>query len=187
MRNAIILTGIPGTGKTTIMKRLIGMMEDQHGSFSDEKIVQLIPSLYNEDTQTHILGVYDISSDDVFQGTDKLSLACQPQFEDFLNSIRGKNVVFEGDRLMNGKTIDSLMEHGYNVSVIHIEATNEELQRRYHERGSNQNPQFIQRCETKIERILTRFDLFGCIHTYQNMNEQDAEDIAKIMLTSLKQ
>ena len=37
MRNAIILTGIPGTGKTTIMKRLIGMMEDQHGSFSDEK------------------------------------------------------------------------------------------------------------------------------------------------------
>lgn len=177
MKNAVIIAGIPGTGKTTLMKNII----ESFGGiscFTKKKIVKLIPSMYNEDENLHILGLYD-DSDDVFQGTDRLSMACQPEFSDLLNSIEGSNVLFEGDRLLTHKTIDTLHEFNYNCNVITLETTPEELNRRYEDRGSEQNKKFIQGRQTKIDRIATRFDLLGNVESQIHMDENDTKRITE--------
>tara|TARA_Y100001973_G_scaffold106376_1_gene183900 strand:- start:889 stop:1452 length:564 start_codon:yes stop_codon:yes gene_type:complete len=185
-KQAIIIAGIPGTGKTTLMKNVIKKLE-QHGDFENQKLVKLIPSMFHKERNLHILGLYD-DSDDVFQGTDKLSMACQPEFDDFLNKIDGADVLFEGDRLLTGKTIDTLQKFNYNIRIVVLTTAAIERDRRYEERGSNQNKKFINSRQTKIDRLSTRFDLLGYIDEYENNTMRDSEDIAvmvyKFVLTN---
>lgn len=183
--NALIIAGVPGTGKTTLMKNIINEHLGTISAFQDELICKLLPSHYNPDYNLHILGKYD-DSESVFQGTDRYSMACQPEFPEFLNRIDGANLFFEGDRLFNGKTIDSLFAAGYDISIIVLTADSV-LEERYKQRGSDQNPQFLKSRKTKIDNLVTRFDLMGCIEFFPHIDESDTQNLTEYCYNKLNQ
>ena len=95
----VAMIGEPASGKTTLMERFIGSMGDGRKfkykklrgiDFSSSKII--------------VLGEYFTGT---FAGTDRLSMAVQPDVESFIRKAKRKypeyTIVFEGDRLGNGQ------------------------------------------------------------------------------------
>lgn len=100
--------------------------------------------------KTLLIGKYE--KEQVFAGTDRLSMAVQPDFESVLNA--GKyNLVFEGDRLFIEKNLISLCRN-YDTRVIMLEAHEEELKRRHIKRADGQSITFLKSRQTKIDNIM---------------------------------
>lgn len=156
MKKALLLTGVPGTGKTTIARKLIDD-EGGIGAFTNKEPVQLVNAHHKESTDFWIIGKYD--NDEVFAGTDKLSMAVSPKFQEFVSSKKPQRLFIEGDRLVSGSTIDFLESEGYNVELYVLNVPKDKLQERYEERGSNQNEQFINSKYTKVSNISNRMDM----------------------------
>lgn len=184
-RKAAIIAGIPGTGKTTLMKHFIkglsGPLEEVIFEGSE-----LLPSMFASNHRLYIPGKYD-SSDSVFQGTDKLSLAVQPHVEPFLDSIAGAPFVFEGDRIFTNATIDAILARYYDLKIFVLNVPEKELQRRYKERGSEQPEQFILGRNTKISRITSRLDLImnEMIESRQHLSPDDTQKISEELMAHL--
>ena len=81
-----------------------------------------------------IVGKYVVG--DVFSGTDKLSMAVQLDFEDFLEKYNKHNILFEGDRLFNIKTLKKAKEL-INTKVYIIESKHTDD--RHIQRNDNQS------------------------------------------------
>lgn len=108
MVKVIAMGGEPATGKTTLMFRLISMADD----WQVVKPQKLLDAMYSKKLNLYILGKY-ANDGNVFQGTDRLSMAVQPDAEKFFSELwyeegAKTNVIFEGDRLFNGKLLDKL-------------------------------------------------------------------------------
>ena len=99
----IALGGEPATGKTTLMFELIKKTDD----WQIVKPEKLLDAMYSDKLKTYILGKYE-KDGNTFQGTDRLSMAVQPDAVKFLKSAKDVNIIFEGDRLFNSKFIDSI-------------------------------------------------------------------------------
>ena len=154
---SVLLCGVPGTGKTTATKHMIEELGG-YDSFTQVEPVKLVRCMkHNTIENFYVMGVYD-DSGEVFQGTDRLSMAVQPAFEEFIRNEK-PTLFVEGDRLVGNKTIDFLLDMGYTVDVVALTAEAEELQRRYAERGSDQSEKFIRSKETKVSNIMSRLDL----------------------------
>jgi molybdopterin-guanine dinucleotide biosynthesis protein len=88
----IAIGGEPGSGKTTLMKRLVEHFKVQP-HYTE---VKLVPYLQNGNI--YVLGKYE--DDQVFAGTDRMSMAVQPEAIKFLATLPADSVVlYEGDRL----------------------------------------------------------------------------------------
>ena len=94
-----------------------------------------------------VIGVYDNST---FAGTDKLSMACQPDFLRLMKKLSDNDlVIFEGDRLFNQSLFDEV-----DCKIIILEANNDTLVNRHIDRRDNQTEKFIQSKFTKIRNIV---------------------------------
>ena len=133
----ILLTGRPGTGKTYVMKNLI----DDY-SCTNEAKVGLISFLESDDRRLAITGKY---VGEVFDGSDKLSMAAISSVPDFLAASNHDHVIFEGDRFTN-KTF--LLEA--NPFVINIEGDGS---KGIALRGSSQT-------EARLKAMKTRYNNF---------------------------
>lgn len=135
-----------------------------------------------------ILGVYD-DSVDVFQGTDKLSMAVQPSFTKWINDElpSSEHFIVEGDRIVGRKTIDLLMDKGYDIQVYVLQAQPDVLKYRYDERGSAQNEQFLRAKETKVDKIASRMDLVmgGILNIVDHLTPDDTNKIANDIVNFL--
>lgn len=174
---AILLAGIPGTGKTTIAKKFIEMTGG-FAAYESIEPVQLVNCIYNRDLDLTIVGKYD-NSDEVFQGTDRLSMAVSPNFQQWVSEKKPQKMFIEGDRLVGNKTIDFLMEQGYQIEVLIIEASETIRKERYAQRGSDQSEQFIKSKATKVNNISTRMDLLmeDMLAVVKNEKPEDIEQI----------
>ena len=104
---AIAIGGVPATGKTTLVKTILNVMKPK----SMFKYGLLRGYLAND---CSILGIY--KKDEVFAGTDKLSMAVQKDFEAYINKNR-THILFEGDRLFTKNNLLTLSEH-YQLKII---------------------------------------------------------------------
>ena len=81
MVKIIAIGGEPATGKTTLVKSILmrfkPLKKFKYG---------LVQGLYNERLKLYIIGVYDGS---IFSGTDKLSMAVQPDFIKLIGKLEG--------------------------------------------------------------------------------------------------
>lgn len=142
-----LIGGMPVTGKTTLMNKI------------REKLGPSVKKQHNllryEEYPNHIvLGIYD---DNTFAGTDKLSMAVQPDALELLE-LNDKKVLVEGDRLFNLNFIDSAMALGYEVDITVLRLPDfNEIFKRYKKRGQLQSPQFLKGRHTKIENISNTF------------------------------
>jgi hypothetical protein len=179
MRNIIGISGVPGTGKTTLMWKFI----DQYNWIETEP-VKLVPALYNAELDLYILGKYE--KGEVFAGTDRLSMACQPAVVEFISN-NTSNILFEGDRLTNFKFFDfllSLKETKVNFVVL---TTNKNLlKERYDFRGSNQSETFLKGRNTKIDNILANFEYMDYTEVFPNDKFEDQKTILEFIEGKLK-
>ena len=76
MNKVIAIGGEPATGKTTLMFELIKLADD----WEIVKPKKLLDAMYSKKQNLYILGKY-ANDGNVFQGTDRLSMAVQPDAE----------------------------------------------------------------------------------------------------------
>lgn len=143
MAKIIAVGGIPATGKTTLVRSILNNFKPltnfKYG---------LIQGVYNKVLKVYIIGVYDNST---FAGTDKLSMACQPQFLKFINKLHKDAIIlFEGDRLFNQSLFDK-----QQCDIFVLKASNDILIDRHIDRKDNQTERFIKAKKTKIDNIIS--------------------------------
>jgi hypothetical protein len=156
----IAIGGNPGSGKSTLMKRLIEYYTPEKKY--DE--VKLVPYLQNNNI--YILGKYD--EGEVFSGTDRMSMAVQPEAIKFLACLPKDSIVlYEGDRLFTASFLEDCADK-YDLKIFHLSTNPEVREERYKERGSNQNVTWLQGRESKINNILTNMSLLFFVESFPN-------------------
>lgn len=111
-----------------------------------------------------VIGKYALKS--TFTGTDRLSMAVQPDFIHFLASVKEQNrrepgkyrsALFEGDRLFNASLLSSAAALCDEVKIIIIETSAEEKTARHIRRKDTQTITFQKSKATKVQRIKEQF------------------------------
>lgn len=176
MKTLIAVIGAPGTGKTTLMKEWMSRWDWEYrrdGQLDHYVSGDLI-----------LLGVYP--EGETFGGTDKLSMSIAPQVVEFLDKNQDKVVVFEGDRLNSKKFFHTVIDKGWNLRIVALNVSDAERERRYEERGSEQDPTWLQGRISKVENVITEFGpqqtLFGeedgHVIQFEHSTPDDTEVIA---------
>lgn len=177
MVKVIAMGGEPATGKTTLMFKLISMADD----WEVVKPQKLLDAMYSKKLNLYILGKY-VNDGNVFQGTDRLSMAVQPDAEKFFMELdyAGKpvNVIFEGDRLFNAKLLEQLAT-GFqdNLKILILKVNNSTLDQRHIDRKDDQDEKFKTSRKTKISNIRSSLVLMDYIEVAVNENLDDQQKI----------
>ena len=174
MAKLIGIVGMPGTGKTTLMREWMSAREWQY-----DKPVKLLDSYISGDIR--LFGKYE--EGEVFAGTDKLSMAVQPAAINYLNNPSPVNI-FEGDRLTSTGFFNAAVDLGHEVYIIVLEVSDQVREQRYADRGSEQSEKFIRGRRTKIENIKDQFGgsvLTGEDPLYKVFTHETPKDTKKII------
>jgi len=186
MIKVIAMGGEPATGKTTLMFKLISMADD----WQVVKPEKLLDAMYSKKLNLYILGKY-ANDGNVFQGTDRLSMAVQPDAEKFFSSLQYEsntndhsvNVIFEGDRLFNGKLLDKLSEWFPNsFKVLVLTAKKSTKEQRHLDRNDDQDDKFKNSRATKISNIMSSLTLMDYIDVVPNENLVDQQKIMNTII-----
>jgi len=181
MVRVIAMGGEPATGKTTLMFKLISMADD----WQTVKPEKLLDAMYSKKLNLYILGKY-VNDGNVFQGTDRLSMAVQPDATAFFSNLayesnadgHSVNVIFEGDRLFNGKMLDRLSELFPNdFKILILTVKDSTLDQRHIDRKDDQDDKFKNSRKTKISNIMGSLTLMDYIETMVNENFDDQSKI----------
>lgn len=165
MKQVLAIGGRPGTGKSTLIKKLM----NQYTDWVRIKPFPLVDAEYSKEADLVIIGKYD--EGEVFGGTDKLSMATQPKALEYIATSHDIRVIFEGDRLFNGSFLRDLMEvDDIDLKVLLLKAKEKTLTERYKERGTEQSEQFLNSRQTKYDNMLMSFDLMDLIQERTNEN-----------------
>jgi len=160
----IAIGGIPATGKSTIVEQFF-----LNHSYWNEFKYKKLRGHYNKEMNLFILGVYGESK---FGGTDKLSMAVQPDFESYVVANHDKaNILFEGDRLFSLNNINFLEKY-YQLHVGIITSTH--TKDRHITRKDNQSEKFIKGRTTKINNIKSAYQSY---QTYENNTDNSVDTI----------
>lgn len=136
----IAIGGEPACGKTTLMRMLKSKYDTSPFKYGKVK------GEYDVLNNVFFIGVFDGST---FEGTDKLSMAVQPDFEDFLENYATGVVVFEGDRLFTPSLFEKFL-----CEIFILTTENDLLDVRHKRRKDNQSETFLKGRKTKITNIM---------------------------------
>jgi GTPase SAR1 family protein len=141
-RDLLYIIGVPGSGKTTLMRELVlgrrrrvEMQPFAHTVYEDG-LVQL-----GRDRGTH-------------GGTDALSMSVQPHVVAALETGVWPRVIAEGDRLANTAFFDAAFAAGYTVSVVLLDVPPEVAAERRAARHTNQDERWLRGRETKVAHLV---------------------------------
>lgn len=174
MVNVMAIGGEPCSGKTTLVFKLMEETDD----WIKVTPKKTLDALYSKTLNTYILGKYEIE-DNLFQGTDRLSMAVQPMATEFFQEAKDCNVLFEGDRLFNMKMLDFLSERFPDTfKILILTVKDDTLDHRHIIRKDSQDDAFKRSRKTKVGNIRSSLVLMDYI---QPMVNENANDQAKII------
>ena len=165
----IAIGGEPGSGKTTLMKNLIEKYkpEPKYNSF------KLVPYLQKDNI--YILGKYE--DGEVFSGTDRMSMAVQPEVIKFLDFLPKDSIImFEGDRLFTSSFLEHCVDN-FDTKIIHLMTSKSVREERYKLRGSKQNETWLAGRESKISNIKSNLTLLMNTEKFDNNTPQDRDKV----------
>lgn len=174
----IAIGGEPGAGKSTLMKDILSKLDwkEEYTSF------KLVP--YLQHGKYYILGKYE--EGETFSGTDRMSMAVQPEAIKFLATLDKDSVVlYEGDRLFTASFLEHCVEN-YDLEIIYLQTDQTIREERYKERGSNQNETWLQGRMTKIANILSNMTLMFNVTKFKNNNKEDQKVIVDHIMKYLE-
>jgi hypothetical protein len=163
--------GEPATGKTTLIFELIKSTDDWQ-VLKPEKLLDI---MYSKNLNLVILGKYE-NDGNIFQGTDRLSMAVQPDAVKFLQSSNSP-ILFEGDRLFNSKFIAEILKVTEDFKILILEAPQSVIDKRHVDRNDNQSDQFKNGRKTKIANITSSLELLDYIEFMNNSNKQEQQRV----------
>lgn len=174
----IAIGGEPGAGKSTLMKKII----EKYNWLKVYDEVKLVP--YMQYDTNYILGKYD--DGETFSGTDRMSMAVQPEAVKFLSTLPKDSVVlFEGDRLFTASFLEHCVEN-YDTDIVYLETFKNIREERYKERGSNQNETWLRGRESKIANILSNMTLMFNTFKFNNNTLQDQQVVVEYIMDKLE-
>ena len=162
VKRVIAIGGVPASGKTTLMREII----KQYMPLSTFKY-KLIQGLYNRKLNIYIIGVYN---NELFSGTDRLSMAAQPSFIELVKKIKKGVILFEGDRLFNQSLFDVVQ-----CDKIILNAKEDVILQRHKDRKDTQSDKFKKAKHTKIKNIVDK----NVVTLFDNNNKEDTKLIIK--------
>ena len=171
------IVGMPGTGKTTLMRQWIEMRE-----WTKDTPLKLLDTMVNAESSIRLFGKYE--EGDTFAGTDKLSMAVQPVAIEYLQNPSHDVNIFEGDRLTSVKFFQEAEKLGHDVHIIVLSVPDAVREQRYKDRGSDQSETFINGRRTKVQNIIDNFSgsvLTGDPSLVTEFNHDTPEDTQKII------
>lgn len=178
MSTVIAIVGVPGSGKSTLMKEYMN-----EWLWKESKPVDLLEGYFCEDTNAFLMGKYE--EGEVFSGTDRLSMAVQPKAIEYLEGEPADVVIFEGDRLTTTSFFQAVKHLGHQLVIIELTVPDDVRLQRYIDRGSDQSEQFIQSRFTKLRNIKNEFgpNLFddGDIRSFEHVNPEDTRKIIEFI------
>jgi shikimate kinase len=179
----IYIIGMPGTGKTTLMKSLMNRIG------SDWKAERVIDLLDTEKCgNVRVLGKYD--GEGTFAGTDRLSMAVAPKAIEWIKTKPDEIIIGEGDRLNSKQFFEAA---GDDLEIIHLTVADTTREQRYKARGSEQSDKFIQTTRSKCKNVLDAFGpratLFGeergCVTEFTHENADDTKQVVDYIMESI--
>lgn len=144
MNHLLYLIGIPGAGKTSLLRAVLAGLEG-------------VP---DEGPPAHVRypgGVMIGRERDGFGGTDALPLNVQPVVIQWLQHLDVPAVVAEGDRLANERFFRAVSAQGWRLSVVYLDVPTWIAAERRCRRGSNQDPAWIRGRESKVALLADRW------------------------------
>jgi len=173
----IVVGGYPGSGKSTITRAMLKILEGQGHKFKSER-KGLVS--WMESDKLIILGSY--KEDELFPGTDRFPLNVQPEAQRFIFSRipEDKTIFFEGDRLFNDKML-KFLEHNAQVVLCIVTMSRELLEERRDQR-SEQNASWRKGRETKVDRISMTYAVH---HHLKSDTQQDLERSAEELVKEI--
>lgn len=172
----IAIGGYPGVGKSTLVRKLISKLEEpeQAKAFTMDYL-----GFWN--TNLVIMGSY--KQDELFPGTDRFSMAVQPNWEKFLTSQKDSNftLLFEGDRLFNGKTIKFLHENKIEYRVCFVLADSKLIEQRNISR-SKQDPSWRRGRQTKVDNIVKQVPILTILRNDTDLDAEQSVEILRMLI-----
>jgi ABC-type dipeptide/oligopeptide/nickel transport system ATPase component len=144
------LIGEPASGKSTLAREILRVLGPPTMDIPSKLVKGTIHG------PTYVIGLYP--PEETFGGTDRLSMAVQPQAQEFIYGLRstGSRVFFEGDRLGNISFLNFIRECG-RLRVFVLQASETTKTYRHLLRGDTQKEKFLKGRKTKIANILKAF------------------------------
>ncbi len=156
-----MIIGEPGSGKSSLVKELLSQHEYKPTKHKLLRAYEIEKENYN----LFVFGIY--FSNEIFEGTDKLSMGVQPSATDFmLNAPNNSVFITEGDRLGNAKLLAFCTANDIQYQLIHLYCS--KPQQRRENRGSKQSEAWISSRQTKIRNLLSN-------HEHIEINNEDGK------------
>jgi len=172
---ALFVVGPPGVGKTSAMRSLMGEEFTTFTHPSDGKVKWTFAD------PLCFAGHYGVGT---FDGADTVpNDGWVPNLEywesNILTDSQYQYTIFDGDRFSHANAQKFLEERGVRVLCAHLTASDEVMDARRKERGSDQNPTWLRGRVSKARNFAERFkpqdtglfDMFG-----GSVEESDRED-----------
>lgn len=160
LKRIVAIGGEPAVGKTTLMLECIRLWSnaEKPAPFKERLVMGLIFE------KQHLIVLGDYSSKDTFSGTDKLSMAVQPQAIEMLKLLAqiprydGWTIAFEGDRLFNLKFLNTITQYCEKLQIVILRGNPIEISTRHIKRGDRQSAIWLQGRRSKVNRIAEVMD-----------------------------
>jgi molybdopterin-guanine dinucleotide biosynthesis protein len=167
------VVGEPATGKTTLVRAVLQRLGGNYTLFKYRLVYgrQYPSGLF-------VLGIY--RDGETFGGTDRLSMAVQPDAVRFLKKVPAQAIVlFEGDRLTRAGFLKAA---GSDLLLFVLEASPDEKTRRHRERADTQAVTFHRSRATLIERIAQDFPAVRLRNDSLTDLERNTEQVASMVV-----
>lgn len=179
----IYLIGLPGCGKTTVMRSLMSKIS----GWKTDRPVDLLDT--HVSGKVRVLGKY--VEGETFSGTDCLSMAVSPKAVEYFSTNPDEIIIGEGDRLNSSKIFDAVQDK----IIVHLTVSDSQRELRYKQRGSNQPEKFIQTVRTKCKNVCEKYGnvvtLFGeeegCVVEFVHETESDTDRVVDFLMNQIQQ
>lgn len=158
----LYVLGIPGAGKTTVMRAALGPWNRvlRTDPFAHELLVESDSiTLATGRRSGRVIGAHLGYDRHPFGGTDTLPMNVQPRVIEWLATAPHPVIVGEGDRLGNAKFLDAAAKF-CDVTTVLLDCDPDRAARRRQDRsGRVQNPSWVAGRETKVTNLAARADV----------------------------
>jgi hypothetical protein len=155
MHTAIFVVGPPGVGKTSAVREILGA---DYTNFTHPETSKVKWCLQKEGPWA-FAGHYGVGT---FDGGDTVPndgwLPCVEHWEwEILSNPQYRFTLFDGDRFSHANCQQFLEDRGVRVLCAHLTASDEAMEARRRERGSDQNPTWLKGRVSKARNFANRF------------------------------